>query len=101
LNLSYDNNCQYFILNLLHANGINDYNLNNFIRQNTELIFATNPALRKFTYNVTDMDGRFRETIGGTLKENANVVSYNTYKRFAKKFKIKLTKEGERKTIQK
>jgi len=74
---SYDNNCQYFILNLLHSNGINDDNLNNFIKQNTESIFETNPVLRKLTNNVTDIDGRFRETIGGTLLQKQCIKQLN------------------------
>ena len=74
---SYDNNCQYFILNLLQANGINDDNLNNFIKQNTESIFATNPALRKFTNNVTDLDGRAREIMGGTLLQKQCINQLN------------------------
>ena len=66
---SYDNNCQYFILNLLNSNGILTNELSNFIKQNTESIFTSNPTLRKLTNNITDMDGRFHEVIGGSLKD--------------------------------
>ena len=91
---SYNNNCQYFILNLLSSNGILTNDLDTFIKQNTESIFANNPTLRKLTNNVTDLDGRFHEIIGGDVeKENGNnVVSYKTHKGFAKKYKIKLLK---------
>jgi len=90
---SYDNNCQYFILNLLNSNGILTNELSNFIKQNTESIFASNPTLRKLTNNITDMDGRFHEIMGGDIDENQpNIESYKTYKMFAKKYKIKLMK---------
>jgi hypothetical protein len=62
---AYDNNCQYFVLNLLHANGIDNDDANNFIKQNTEQIFSSNPTLRRFTNNITDIDGRAHEIIGG------------------------------------
>ena len=89
----YDNNCQSFVLNLLNSNGILTNELCDFIKQNTESIFATNPTLRKLTNNVTDLDGRFHEIIGGDIeKENDNAVSYKTYKVFAKNYKIKLVK---------
>ena len=55
---SYDNNCQYFILNLLHANGINNDDADSFIKQDTEYIFSNNPTLRKLANNITDTDGR-------------------------------------------
>ena len=74
---SYDNNCQYFILNLLCRNGINDNNLNNFIKQNSESIFTSNPALWKFTNNVTDIDGRAREILAVTLLKKSNIKKLN------------------------
>jgi hypothetical protein len=89
----YDNNCQSFVLNLLNSNGILTNELDTFIKQNTESIFANNPTLRKLTNNITDLDGRFHELIGGDVeKENGNVVSYKKFKVFAKKYKIKLVK---------
>jgi hypothetical protein len=90
---SYNNNCQYMILNLLSSNGILTPDLSSFIKQNTESIFANNPTLRKLTNNITDMDGRVHEIMGGDIDENQpNIVSYKTYKLFAKKYKIKLMK---------
>ena len=81
------------ILNLLSSNGILTNELNDFIKQNTESIFANNPTLRKLTNNITDIDGRFHEIIGGDVdKEKGNISSYKTYKVFAKKYKIKLVK---------
>lgn len=87
----YDNNCQNFILHLLNSNGILSNELNQFIKQNTESIFENNPTLRKLTNNITDVDGRVHELMGGRL------IPYTTYKVYAKKYKIKLTKNGKRK----
>ena len=67
---AYDNNCQVFIMNLLHANGIQDSDADNFIKQDTESIFSSNPTLRRLTNNVTDIDGRAHELMGGKLIEN-------------------------------
>jgi len=64
---SYDNNCQYFILNLLHANGIDNADADNFIKQDTEYIFSNNPTLRKLSNNITDTDGRIHEIMGGKI----------------------------------
>ena len=66
---AYDNNCQVFIMNLLHANGIQDNDADNFIKQDTESIFSSNPTLRRLTNNVTDIDGRAHELMGGKLVE--------------------------------
>jgi len=79
---SYDNNCQYFILNLLNSNGVLTNELSDFIKQNTESIFANNPTLRKLTNNITDMDGRFHEVIGGEIMggDIENKAMFNTIK---------------------
>ena len=66
---SYNNNCQNFALNLLSSNGILTPDLSNFIKQNTESIFASNPTLRKLTNNITDLDGRAHEIMGGSMKD--------------------------------
>lgn len=65
---SYDNNCQYFALNLLFANDINDDGLVSFIKQDTEEIFRNNPSLRRFANNITDSYGRFKSITGGKFK---------------------------------
>jgi hypothetical protein len=65
---AYDNNCQYFLLNLLQSNGIANTELTNFIKQDTESIFATNPTLRILSNNVTDVHGRTTEVLGGKIK---------------------------------
>lgn len=97
---AYDNNCQNFQLHLLSANHILNPDLENFIKQNTESIFASNPTLRKLANNITDIDGRAHEIMGGEITdENSNPVSYKTYKMFAKRYKIKLSKNGKLKTM--
>jgi hypothetical protein len=63
---AYDNNCQVFIMNLLHANGIDNDDANHFIKQDTESIFSSNPTLRRLTNNITDVDGRAHEIMGGS-----------------------------------
>jgi hypothetical protein len=67
---AYDNNCQYFALNLLYANGINDDSLISFVKQNTEDIFRNNPYLRRFINNITDTDGRLTSLKGGRVKKS-------------------------------
>ena len=78
----------------MSSNGILTNDLDKFIKQNTESIFANNPTLRKLTNNITDLDGRFHEIIGGDVEKvnGNNVVSYKTHKVFAKQYKIKLVK---------
>jgi hypothetical protein len=66
---SYDNNCQYFVLNLLNANGIDNDDITNFVKQDTESIFSSNPTLRKLANNITDVDARAHEIMGGKLKK--------------------------------
>lgn len=66
---SYDNNCQYFALNMLYANGINDESLVTFIKQDTEEIFRNNPYLRRFANTITDTDGRLKYIQGGKIKK--------------------------------
>jgi hypothetical protein len=67
---AYDNNCQYFALNLLYANGINDDSLNTFIKQDVRSIFANNAYLRRFVNNITDVDGRIKYMQGGRVKKS-------------------------------
>ena len=52
---AYDNNCQSFILNVLLANGINDNNYNNWVKQSTEQLFQGQTGLRKLSNTVTGL----------------------------------------------
>ena len=56
---AYDNNCQTFISNILKANNLLTYELNNFIVQNTQQLFNNLSNLRKITNTLTDIAGRF------------------------------------------
>lgn len=65
------NNCQVFILNVLHANGIINPSYDTFIKQDTEYIFKNNPMLRKFANTITDLADRASIIIqGGNNKTN-------------------------------
>jgi hypothetical protein len=57
---SKSNNCQNFALAILQANGINNENYNNFIKQDTEFIFknSKNPVFTKILNTVTDIGNR-------------------------------------------
>ncbi len=57
------------MLNLLNANGIDNNDITNFVKQDTESIFSSNPTLRKLANNITDVDGRAHEIMGGKLKK--------------------------------
>jgi len=55
---AYDNNCQNFISNLLHANGHHNPEYDEFVMQDTAVIFQKNPVLRKFANTLTDIGAR-------------------------------------------
>lgn len=56
---AYGNNCQDFIIAVLKSNDLGDSSVFEFVKQNTEDIFRTNPTLRKLVNTVTDIAGRF------------------------------------------
>jgi hypothetical protein len=56
---AYDNNCQNFILNVLKANDLGDSADFEFVKQDTEELFKSNPYLRKLSNSVTDIASRF------------------------------------------
>jgi hypothetical protein len=66
---AYDNNCQNFILNLLKANNLGDENDYEWVKQDTEELFKTNPYLRKLSNTITDVASRFtgRGKVGGLI----------------------------------
>jgi hypothetical protein len=70
-----DNNCQNFILSLLKSNNIGTEEDYQFVKQNTEELFKSNPFLKKIADTVTDtaatFTGRGKKLKGGLLvKEN-------------------------------
>jgi len=67
---AYNNNCQTFISNILKANNLLTYDLNNFIIQDTQQLFNNLTNLRKFTNTLTDIGGRFDVIKQGGNKDN-------------------------------
>lgn len=67
-------NCQDFCLGLVQSNGVNNDNVNKFIKQETTAIFANHPNLRKFANSLTDLAGKIIDPIvqGGTIKQKQN-----------------------------
>ena len=51
------NNCQDFIMGILKANGINDQNAFNFVKQDTTMIFENKGWLSGMAKQVTDLGG--------------------------------------------
>ena len=51
-----DNNCQNFVLSLLHANGLSNERNILFTKQSTTALFST--EMRKFTNTITDIAGK-------------------------------------------
>jgi len=68
---AYDNNCQHFLLNVLHGNGI--YEGENFVKQRTEDIFK-NDDFRKFANTITDIAGRANVLVQGGDLERKYVI---------------------------
>ena len=67
------NNCQHFIMNILHANNMLNESYRAFIKQDTASIFQNNPTLRKFANTTTDIAGRF-----DVIKQGAGKKTYLT-----------------------
>ena len=65
------NNCQNFILSVLHANGVNKAKYNTFIKQDTGKIFKDKPGVRKLANSVVKL-GKVSNMLvsGGTVKKN-------------------------------
>ena len=49
-----DNNCQFFISNILKSNGLNNSGLSTFVLQDTRRLFDNNPKFRKIVNTITD-----------------------------------------------
>ena len=62
---SNSNKCQVFIMGILNANGLNNSELTNFVKQDTRSIFKNNPVLRKFANTLTDLGGYASAVIQG------------------------------------
>lgn len=68
---AYDNNCQDFIVAVMKSNNIGNEGDIQFVKQNTEDIFRTNPKMRKFANTLTDIAGRFT---GGKVRKRGGMV---------------------------
>ena len=65
---AYDNNCQNFILNLLKANDLGNEEDYEWVKQDTEELFKSNPFLRKLSDGITDLASRFTGgKVGGLI----------------------------------
>ena len=63
------NNCQFFVMNVLSAMGVNNAQHTAFVKQDATSVFKHNPALRKFTNTVTEIGERAGIVLqGGTLE---------------------------------
>ena len=63
------NNCQNYIINILHANNIGDEATYTFVKQNTKELFEGLTTLRKIANTVTDLGAKVNEiTTGAGLK---------------------------------
>lgn len=50
-----DNNCQFYINQILKSNGLNTDELEKFVLQNTRVLFQNNPRFRKIVNTITDI----------------------------------------------
>ena len=70
------NNCQDFILAMLKSNNINQGI--DFVKQDTESIFSSNPNLRKFANTITDIGNRTDVIMqGGNIKYKKSYTQFN------------------------
>jgi len=74
---AYDNNCQNFILNILKANDLGKQEDYEWVKQDTEELFKSNPFLRKLADGITDLASRF--TGAGKRKIGGLIVKRNPY----------------------
>ena len=87
-----NNNCQVFIINLLHANGINNPTYDNFIKQDTTFVFQNNPKFRKFLNTVTEIGRAKVQLEEGTGFKKLNTTTNNQIVSLCIKLNIKLIK---------
>jgi hypothetical protein len=85
------NNCQDFILQMLKANGINDENAFNFVKQDTTMIFKNKGWLSGLAKQVTDLGG-YADVVmqGGSIsKRLSNELTNDELSQLVKHYKIK------------
>ena len=84
------NNCQDYIMGVLKANGINDQNAFNFVKQDTSVIFKDKGWLSGLAKQVTDLGGYADVVLqGGTVNGQSNELTNSELKDLVKYYKIK------------
>jgi len=92
-----DCNCQDFLIFILNACHFNTPELQAWVKQDTKCLFDN--YLRKLSNTVTNILGSSEIAVGGEIEE-PRIISYNTYKRFAKKYNIEIkNKNGKLRTM--
>jgi len=75
------NNCQNYIINILHANNMGDEATYTFVKQNTKDLFEGLTTLRKVANTVTDLGAKVNEITTGAgikkMKNNNKISSIN------------------------
>jgi hypothetical protein len=66
------NNCQYFIRDMLFANGVSDPSYIEFVKQDTESIFKGSPYFRKLANTVTSL-GAVAHTLNDAIPTNKQI----------------------------
>jgi hypothetical protein len=62
-------NCQDFVNGILNANGLNNANLREFIKQDAKQIFESMPEfMKQFSQGITDLAGKAQQVIEGGKK---------------------------------
>ena len=89
------NNCQVFVLNLLHSNGIHDSQCDEFIKQDTTFVFEHNTFFRKMMNTATDVGRATVQLTEGTgikqpTKKKLTTLSNNQIISMCIKLKIPL-----------
>lgn len=70
-----DNNCQNFVLNVLQASNLGGSNDYEFVKQNTQSLFADDNYLRKLSNTLTDIGARFNVLMqGGKIRKGKGLV---------------------------
>ena len=87
---SNSNNCQVFIMGVLDANGLNNSELTNFVKQDTRSIFKNNPMLRKFANTLTDLGGYASALLqgGDLINEFSNELTNYEINNLMKHYKL-------------
>ena len=73
-----DNNCQFFISQILKSNGLNTDELDKFVLQDTRALFSNNPRFRKIVNSITDIGAIATTTIDEVKEDIEDPTNENT-----------------------